>query len=248
MPDAARSRSACARRTEGVTLDHAAGLYDWLAPLMTLGLEGRLHRRLIAGLRLDRPMAVLDIGCGTGSLTLDLHGAMPAGDGSRVLGIDAAEAMIAVAGRKVRGRAGLEFRAALAEELPCAPESFDRAASAFFFHHVHYRLKRRILEELWRVLRPGGRAAIIDVDTPYNAFGALCANAGRWLFRQDEIRENIDGLLRRALDESPFRGAWRIASRHSGYISLFELQKGPAPYGEDPRERPASRDATGGSG
>jgi len=240
MPSAARTRSACARRTEGVTLDHAAGLYDWLAPLMTLGLESRLHRRVVADLGLDRPMTVLDIGCGTGGLTRALRDAVPAGAGAEVLGVDAAEAMIAVARRKARGRPGLRFEAALAEELPCAPESVDRVVSAFFFHHVNYRLKRRVLAECWRVLRPGGRAVVVDVDVPYNAFGALCAHAGRWLFQQDEIRENIEGRLRAALDESDFRGRWRIASRHSGYISIFEMDKpGAAAATTSAAERPS---------
>ncbi|HOW96918.1 MAG TPA: class I SAM-dependent methyltransferase [Kiritimatiellia bacterium] len=218
-------RSACARRTAGVTLDHAAPWYDWLAPLMTLGLEARLQRRVVAGLRTDRPMAALDVGCGTGTLTRQLHAAIPAGPGRRVVGLDAAEAMIAVARRKAAGREGLEFQAALAEELPHADGTFDRAISTFFFHHLNYDLKRRALAELWRILRPGGQAAILDVDIPYSWFGRLCAYSGYWLFRQPEIKENITGRLREALDAGPFRGHWRIASRHSGYLSLFELKK-----------------------
>ena len=103
--------------------------------------------------------------------------------------------------------------------------TFDRAVSAFFFHHLNYGLKRRALDEIGRVLRPGGRALILDVDGPYSAFGKVCAYSGYWLFRQAEIKENIDGRLREALEESPFRGNWRIVSRHSGYISLFELNK-----------------------
>ena len=63
-------RSPCARRTAGITLDHAASVYDWLAPLMTLGSEHRLHRRVVEDLALDRPGAVLDVGCGTGVLAI----------------------------------------------------------------------------------------------------------------------------------------------------------------------------------
>lgn len=218
-------RSACARRTAGVTLDHAAPWYDLLAPLMTLGTEARLHRRVLERMQLDRPLAALDVGCGTGVLTRQLHAAIPAGPDRRVVGLDAAEAMIAVARRKAGDREGLEFGAALAEELPHADAEFDRAISTFFFHHLNYGLKCRALAELWRVLRPGGLAAILDVDVPYSWFGSLCAYSGYWLFRQPEIKENIAGRLRDALDAGPFRGHWRIASRHSGYVSLFELRK-----------------------
>ena len=218
-------RSPCARRTEGITLDHAAPLYDWLAPLMTLGAEQRLHRQVIQRLVLNRPSTVLDVGCGTGTLTRQIHDALPDTPARRVCGVDAAEAMIHVARKKAGARPQLEFSAALAEELPYANDSFDGVLSTFFFHHLNVALKVRALAEIWRVLRPGGHAAILDVDIPYTPFGKLCAWSGYWLFRQPEIAENIEGKLRAALDEAPSRGHWDIASRHSGYLSLFMITK-----------------------
>ncbi len=218
-------RSAVAQRTAGITLDHAAPVYDWLAPLMTLGSEHRLHKQVVARLALDRPAAVLDVGCGTGTLTRQIYDALPADAPRRVCGVDAAEAMIAVARKKAGARPGLEFAAALAEELPYPDGSFDRVLSTFFFHHLNYGLKVKALAEIWRVLRPGGQAAILDVDVPYSFFGKICAWSGFWLFHQAEIAENIRGKLREALDASPWRGHWQIASRHSGYLSLFTMVK-----------------------
>ena len=225
MPKRRHPRSAVAQRTAGITLDHAAPLYDWLAPLMTLGSEHRLHRQVVARLALDRPADVLDIGCGTGTLTRQIYDALPADAPRRVCGVDAAESMIAVANKKAGDRPGLEFAAALAEELPYPAASFDRVLSTFFFHHLNYDLKVKSLAEIWRVLRPGGQAAILDVDVPYSLFGKICAWSGYWLFHQAEIAENIRGKLRDALDESPWRGRWQIASRHSGYLSLFTMVK-----------------------
>lgn len=219
------SRSAVAQRTAGITLDHAAPIYDWLAPLMTLGSEHRLHRRVVARLALDRPAAVLDVGCGTGTLTRQIYDALPAEATRRVCGIDAAEAMIGVARKKIGQRPGLEFAAALAEELPYPDASFDRVLSTFFFHHLNYDLKVKSLAEIWRVIRPGGQAAILDVDVPYTRFGAICAWSGYWLFHQPEIAENIHGRLRDALQDSPWHDHWSIPSRHSGYLSLFSLVK-----------------------
>ena len=225
MPKRLHPRSAVAQRTAGITLDHAAPLYDWLAPLMTLGSEHRLHKQVVARLALDRPADVLDIGCGTGTLTRQIYDALPADAPRRVCGVDAAEAMIAVANKKAGARPGLEFAAALAEELPYPAASFDRVLSTFFFHHLNYGLKVKSLAEIWRVLRPGGQAAILDVDVPYSLFGKVCAWSGFWLFHQAEIAENIRGKLREALDASPWRGHWQIASRHSGYLSLFTMVK-----------------------
>ena len=225
MPKKLHPRSPVAQRTAGITLDHAAPLYDWLAPLMTLGSEHRLHRQVVARLALDRPADVLDIGCGTGTLTRQIYDALPADAPRRVCGVDAAEAMIAVANKKAGARPGLAFAAALAEELPYPDASFDRVLSTFFFHHLNYDLKVKSLAEIWRVLRPGGQAAILDVDVPYSLFGKVCAWSGFWLFHQAEIAENIRGKLRAALDASPWRGRWQIASRHSGYLSLFTMEK-----------------------
>jgi len=224
-PKPQHPRSHCASLTAGITLDHAAPLYDWLAPLMTLGSEARLHRHVLPLLDLDTTTSVLDVGCGTGTLTRQIVDAMPPTANHWVVGIDAAEAMIAVAQRKSGNRPGLAFNAALAEDLPYPARSFDRAVSTFFFHHLNADLKKRSLAELWRVLRPGGSAVILDVDIPCSRFGALCAYSGYWLFRQAEIKENIDGVLRMAIQQSPFSASWRIVSRHSGYISLFKLDK-----------------------
>ena len=270
MPKRLHPRSAVAQRTAGITLDHAAPLYDWLAPLMTLGSEHRLHKQVVARLALDRPaigmvgktnqspvgtepdppeihpsqrfssmegrppcrpvesgnrIDVLDVGCGTGTLTRQIYDALPADAPRRVCGVDAAEAMIAVANKKAGNRPGLAFAAALAEDLPYPDASFDRVLSTFFFHHLNYGLKVKALAEIARVLRPGGQAAILDVDVPYSLFGKICAWSGYWLFHQAEIAENIRGRLRAALDESPWRGRWQIASRHSGYLSLFTMEK-----------------------
>ncbi len=224
-PKPQHRRSHCASRTAGITLDHAAPLYDWLAPLMTLGMETRLHRHVLPLLDPDKSPSVLDVGCGTGTLTRQIFDALPPGGSRWVVGIDAAEAMIEMAVRKAGNRPGLTFTAALAEDLPYPAGSFDRAVSTFFFHHLNADLKGKALAELWRILRPGGAAVILDVDIPYSRFGALCAYSGYWLFRQAEIKENINGVLRTTIRQSLFASSWRMVSRHAGYLSLFKLEK-----------------------
>lgn len=208
--------------TRGRTLDHAAGVYDWLAPVMTLGQEGRYRKRVLGLLGLRGGERVLDVGCGTGVLTcliarrLTLPGAL-------AVGLDAAPQMVHVARRRPEAReARVRFDVGVAESLAYPDAEFDAAVSTFFFHHIDAELKRRSLQELYRVLKPGGRLIIVDVDVPSNWFGALCAWSGYWLFKQEEIRENIRGELRRALAETPFREVQRVA-RYSGYVSVFSV-------------------------
>lgn len=213
-----------ARHTTGRTLDHAAPVYDLLAPLMTFGLERGYRRRAIALLDLQGHERALDVGCGTGTLSREIALALDRAKDSRVVGVDAAAGMIAVARRKGAAIPNLRFDAALAEKLPYSDGSFDCAVSTFFFHHVEFALKHKALAEMHRVLKPGGRAVIVDVDVPDSLFGKLCAWSGYLLFRQEEIRENIRGRLREALHDSGFDSV-RLVSRHNGYISIFQLQK-----------------------
>ena len=216
-------RDPASLKTRGRTLDHAASVYDLLAPVMTLGLEGRYRKKAIELLQLRGYEKVLDIGCGTGILTRQLAKVLDGSIDEQAIGIDAAANMIAVAKRKAAGLANLRFETALAEKLPFADTSFDAAVSTFFYHHIDRDLKNASLAELRRVLKPGGRAVIVDVDTPSHLFGKLCAWSGYWLFRQEEIRENIEGQLVEALNGARF-SLVRKVSHHAGHISIFYLE------------------------
>lgn len=210
--------------TRGRTLDHVAAVYDQLSPLMLFGQEARMSRPCLDFLRSSRVSSVLDLGCGTGTLTLEI-GRILAERGGRVSGVDAAPKMIEVAVRKAAGLANVYFDVAAAETLPFFDASFDHVVSTFFFHHIDMGLKVRALDEVFRVLRPDGSCVIIDVDVPTNIFGKVCAWSGYYLFQQDEIRENINGKLRVAMEQSRFK-SFEITAHYQGYITVFKLTKG----------------------
>jgi ubiquinone/menaquinone biosynthesis C-methylase UbiE len=103
-----------------------------------------------------RPIDVLDAGCGTGFLSLEL-----AARGHRVTGVDFAPAMLVAARQKAAAASlSIRFEEADAENLPFPPRSFDLAIS----RHVLWTLPHpeAAIDEWLRVLRPGGRLAIID--------------------------------------------------------------------------------------
>ncbi|MBF0619611.1 MAG: class I SAM-dependent methyltransferase [Candidatus Omnitrophica bacterium] len=212
------------KRTSGRTLDHVAHVYDLLSPLMLFGLEARMSRPCLGSLEDPSIRSVLDMGCGTGTLTIEAAEKLSGRPGSLVVGMDAAPKMIDVARRKAAGMNNLRFDVGIAEELPYPRQSFDGAISTFFFHHIERALKEKALNELWRVLKNGRSALVIDVDVPTNIFGKICAWSGYYLFQQDEIRENIHGELRASMEASLFRG-YEIVRRHQGYISVFKLNK-----------------------
>ena len=207
--------------TAGRTLDHAARLYDWLSPLMMLGQDRAACRDVVARLSLAGTERVLDLGCGTGALTRAIAARLTVPTALAV-GLDAAPRMVAVARRNARRRTHLRFDVGVAERLPYPAVSFDCAVSTFFFHHVNYDLKLLALNELARVLRPGARAIVVDLDVPTTAWGRLAGWSAFRFLGQPEIRENLEGRLRAAFAQSRFR-SWRAVSHQAGYISGFEL-------------------------
>lgn len=113
------------------------------------------------------PLEVIDLGCGTGFLALEL-----AQRGHRVTGVDFAPAMIAAARRKAAERGlAVRFEEADAEALAFAPAAFDLAVS----RHLLWTLPHpeAAIAEWVRVLRRGGRLAVIDGIADPRAAAAL---------------------------------------------------------------------------
>lgn len=148
----------------GDVLIHSAWLYD-----LRVRLSGRRGRRwradLVRRLGLRPGDRALDVACGTGRLAFDLAGHV-APDGS-VDGVDAAAEMIdrATASNK-RLRLPVTFQTALAQRLPFPNDTFHAVTCTLALHHIAHDGRLQAIEEMRRVLRPGGRLLIADVQTP----------------------------------------------------------------------------------
>ena len=162
--------------TTGRTI-HNAHMYDPLAAILTLGREGALRDRTIALAEIVPGEHVLDVGCGTGELTM--RAKARTGPTGSVTGIDAVPEMIALARQKA-ARAGvdIDYRVAAVEALPFADATFDVVLSSLMMHHLPEDLKLRALAEMRRVLKPGGRLLVVDFQEPTSGLGRLMP---RWL-------------------------------------------------------------------
>ena len=210
--------------TRGITLGHVAKIYDVLSPVMTFYQEDRLSLKAVDLFGLSGGEHVLDVGCGTGTLTIKIARQLEAfGKPFRVTGIDAAPEMIDVSNRKAKGMGNLFFDVAAAERLPYADNTFDAVISTFFFHHIDYELKCLALKEIQRVLKDSGKLVIVDVAPPSNWFGSLCAWSGYYLFKQEEIKENINGRLAEAISSTGF-SSFRKVSQHMGYVAIYDIK------------------------
>jgi len=138
--------------------DRIAPVYDVMNRVMTAGLDVR-WRRLAAEAAVRRGDRVLDAACGTGDLAIaDLK----AGAG-KVTGLDFSEQMLARARRK----APLEWVRGDLLALPFADGTFDAATVGFGVRNVADL--ELALRELRRVLRPGGRLAVLEITQPRGA-------------------------------------------------------------------------------
>jgi ubiquinone/menaquinone biosynthesis C-methylase UbiE len=139
--------------------------YDLLVGLLTLGRERALRRMTADLARLQPGEAVLEVGCGTGSLALVAKRRV--GEAGRVAGIDPAPQMIARAmGKATRHGLSIDFEVGVIERLPYPDRSFDVVLSSLMMHHLPDYLKREGLAEVARVLKPGGRLLVLDAVPP----------------------------------------------------------------------------------
>ena len=138
--------------------------YDRGIALLSLGAVGRCRRRLVDD-NLQAGGRVLEIGCGTGALTL-----LAAGKGAEVVGFDVSGGMLSVARRKIDA-AGCSDWVRLEERGVSGMdtydgESFDLVMSSLVFSELSTDERVYALRHSHRVLRPGGRLAVVDEVTP----------------------------------------------------------------------------------
>ena len=132
--------------------DTIARTYDRLNRLMTLGLDRCWRKRALRGVQ----GKVLDVACGTGDMAVSL-----VERGCTVTGIDLSEEMLAIARQKAPM---VTFMIADAEHLPFPDASFDAVTCAFGVRNfVHLE---QGLNEMLRVLKPGGQLVILELATP----------------------------------------------------------------------------------
>jgi len=139
--------------------DRIAGLYDAMNTVMTAGLHHRWRARAAELAAVGPGDRVIDVATGTGDLAIALARAV--GPGGEVVGCDFSEPMLARARRKAPQ---LRFEWADALTLPYASDSFGAATVGFGARN--FADLRLGIEEMVRVVAPGGRVVILEITQP----------------------------------------------------------------------------------
>jgi len=140
----------------------------WLMPLYDvysrIARTRPLHDRAAALADVAPGETVLDVGCGTGNLSLAMLRAQPA---ARVTGLDPDVGALRTAARKARRRrVPLTLVQGFADRLPTEDGSLDHVVSALALHHVPDEGRVLFARDAFRALRPGGRVTIADFGGP----------------------------------------------------------------------------------
>jgi ubiquinone/menaquinone biosynthesis C-methylase UbiE len=200
----------------------AAG-HDWFLPLYDpltrlLGV-GTAHRALLDQAALEPHHRVLDVGCGTGSLAVLIKQRHPT---VSVIGLDPDPKALARAGRKAR-RAGLAIRfdQGFADALAYPDGSFDRVFSSMMFHHLADGDREKMLREVRRVLKPGGRLEFLDFAGPASSgHGPL----GRLVHSHHRLKDNADSRILELLTRGGFWNLRKVREQRAAFGRLTFFQ------------------------
>ncbi|MEG3435885.1 methyltransferase domain-containing protein [Pannus brasiliensis CCIBt3594] len=174
-------------------------LYDGISRLAALavGGEGRFRQLALSGLAIEKNTRILDLCCGAGQTTRYL-----ADRSDHCTGLDVSPVALERARKAVPGATYVE---GLAEKTPFADGEFDLVHTSAALHEMEPRQLREILEEVYRILRPGGIFALVDFHAPTNPlfWPSLALFLG--LFETRTAWQFIDTDLASLLQEVGFR-------------------------------------------
>jgi ubiquinone/menaquinone biosynthesis C-methylase UbiE len=167
------SREASTKATNGLILRGGwwYDLHGWFFDTCVFRGKGReLRQRAVTLAQLRSGDLVLDVGCGTGTLALEVQRWV--GSAGRVVGIDPGIEQIARARAKAARRdLPIAFQVGVIEQLAFPDQTFDVVLSTLMMHHLPKSLKVQGLAEIARVLKPGGRVVIADFTRKQERIG-----------------------------------------------------------------------------
>lgn len=205
-----------------LSFDLLTPLYDPVVALTTG--EKTFKRELVRQVDLRPAQRVLDLGCGTATLTIALKESCPQ---AKVFGLDGDRKILGFARRKSeKANAKIVLSVGLSNEMPYRNGYFDRMVSSLFFHHLTPENKRKTLAEIRRVLKPGGTLHVADWGKAANPLMKLMSLPVQWLDGAT-TKDSYQGKLPQLMAEAGFEKVVETVSFNSlfGTIRLHKAEK-----------------------
>jgi demethylmenaquinone methyltransferase/2-methoxy-6-polyprenyl-1,4-benzoquinol methylase len=223
-------------KTPQAVFDRVAPYYDALNSLLSFGMDKRWRRETVASLNLSPGVRVLDVATGTGALAAEI--ARATSGTAQVTACDVNERMLSVArARTTRSMSVVQLVCCDAAKLPFADESFDAVTLAFAIDDMPDRAA--CIREIRRVLRVGGRVALLELSQPdtgilravYRGYLRLFRAFGRLGY--EHLEQEILKYRGAAAIEALLRGGgflgYRGRSLSGGIARLHVADKGSEP-------------------
>ncbi len=181
-----------------------SGKYDFVVKLsfIPFGGEGRFRRNVARFGAVKEGEKILDLCCGTGSLTTVI--ASRVGRAGGVTAVDLSTDMIDIARLKTGGQP-VTFVQASADDLPFKEGAFDKAFISYGMHEMPREVRCGAIKELYRVIKAGSSLYVIDYNLPSNPISHLMIGAFLRIFEEDAAyRLAKEGTLPQELAEAGF--------------------------------------------
>ena len=199
--------------------------YNWLTPfydlIMRLMRESTIKNDLVKSVNIKENYKVLDLGCGTATLTILLKKTYP---DAEIVGLDGDPKVLEIAKSKIKQeKLDIHLDEGMSFELPYEDNSFDLVVSSLMFHHLTHRNKIRTFKEILRVLRDDGKLYFVDFGEPHNTLMYLISLVMRHF---EETSDNISGLLPEMFLKVRFSKIEQIKKYSTifGSVYLYQVQ------------------------
>ena len=199
--------------------------FRWLTPLYDPVLkwvmrEDKFKQVLTARANIRPGMEVLDLGCGTGTLTILVKESYPS---ASITGIDGDPDVLKMARDKSRGL-NIQWDEGLAFSLPYLDESFDRVVTSLVIHHLVTQDKYRAFQEIYRVLKPNGELYVLDFGAPHTPLARFVTG---YMHGLEETADNFAGRIPQFIKEAGFGTVTEIENFLTvfGPLSLWQTIK-----------------------
>jgi ubiquinone/menaquinone biosynthesis C-methylase UbiE len=190
-------------------MERMVGSYDKYMKRITLGREKALRTMTIDLARIKHGDCVLEVGCGTGTLTIEAK--RKTGSTGKVSGIDIIPGMVEICQKKAeQAKLDVDFQVGSIEFIPFPDEYFDVVMCSFMIFHMSEKVRNKGIEEIYRVLKPNGRLLILDLSLVTRTVPRRILKFFLGFFLKHDLKEllpiiNSSGFLKTEIGQAKFR-------------------------------------------